>query len=344
MEHQVVTKKFSLTPPIDVTSLGSYMFCPRAGIIAYKQQGVKNTSEEDPRIPNLSYLPDFSVAELRAHFDAVFPRFKICAIGTFGLFFCFAAVYLFGWISIAAKIFFIMLLPLWFLVSDGLVLLSIVDELFNYKNASPILLDPTSTKPIQVMWYDLVKSGYTPWKPHAKFEDHEFGITGQPWRILQSDAGVRIPVLNFSGGEFKVRESQVMRLALYSHLFKVNMAGSKSDWGIVLDVESKQCFAIPISDQLRMKARLELGHFEQLLESDRHGGKTKLLAPAPCANCRFGMPRRFVQGESETVLGSGPIGAFTQAGSSGQLLHSDCGDEFLWTPPHRDLQASEPNK
>lgn len=234
-----------------------------------------------------------------------------------------------------------MLPAVWKAWTDGLTLLSILAELARYKRASPAVLSPQATEPVEVMWYDLVKAGYQPNKPRGRFEDQELELTGQPWRILQTTDGVRIPVLNYNGENFKVRDSHVMRLSLYSHLCKVCMPGSKSDWGILLDVESKRCFAIPINEQLRLNATLELDVFSQVLADDRELKKCSIPVSSPCLNCRFGKPRHFVPGDSETMLFAGAIGAFTQAGRGGHLVHSDCGDEFEWLPPHRYWQSAQ---
>ena len=327
--------------PIDVTSLGSYVFCPRAGVIAYKQQGLQFDSEEEPRIPNMGYLPDFSVEELRERFEVVYPPFLRYTTG-----FCIGLILV--WLVArfgSASLSFLLLLAIlpigWKAMVDGLALLAIIAELARYKQARPAILDPSVTKPIQVTWYELVKADYKPIKLRGRLEDQELNVTGHPWRILQTTDAVRIPVFNYSGGNFRIRESQVLRLAMYSHLCKVCMRGSKSEWGILLDVESKRCFAIPINDELRLKAILERESFEKVLDADREHKKVATPVGSPCQNCRYGKPRPFVQGESETVFNSGPIGAFTQRGPNGQLLHSDCGDEFEWLPPHRFWQTSE---
>ncbi len=324
-----------LPSPIDVTSLGSYVFCKRAGVIAYKQQGLQLGGEEEPRIPNLSYLPDFSIEELRARFETELPPFVRYAVASVVGLVIVWLIARFGSVSLSFLILIAILPAAWKALNDGLRLLSVLAELARYKNASPAILNSKATEPVSVMWYDLVKAGYKPIKPRGRFEDQELNLTGQPWRILQTTDGVRIPVMNYNGENFKVRESQVMRLALYSHLCKVFLPGSKSDWGILLDVKSKRCFAIPINDDLRFKATLELGFFEKVLDDDREQKKPPIPVPAPCQNCRFGKPRLYVPGKSETDYFAGAIGAYTTDGRHKQTVHSDCGDAFEWRPLHQ---------
>ncbi len=330
-----------LPSPIDVTSLGSYVFCKRAGVIAYKQQGLDLGRKEEPRIPNLNYLPDFSVEELRVSFESVLPPFMRYTVASVGGLIMVWLIARFGSVSLSFLILLALLPVVWKALTDGLMLLSILAELARYKKASPAILNPSATEPVPVKWYGLVKAGYKPIKLRGRFEDQESNLTGQPWRILQTTDAVRIPVLNFTGDDFQVRDSHIMRLALYSHLCQVCMPGSKSPWGILLDVKSKRCFAIPIDDDLRFKATLDLGFFSQVLLDDRRYKKSPIPVPSPCTNCRFGKPRSFVPGESETVLFAGAIGAFTQAGRGGQLVHSDCGDEFQWLPPHGYWQSRD---
>ncbi len=336
-----MTNESTFIEPIDVTSLGSYVFCKRAGVIAYKQQGLDPDSEEAPRVPNLSYLPDFSIEELRERFEAELPPFlRFTAASLCGL----VAVWLiarFVSVSLSFLILIAILFLIWKALSDGLLLLSIIAELAKYKNASPAVLSPTATEPVEVMWYELVKAGFKPIKPRGRFEDQDLNLTGHPWRLLQSTDGVRIPVLNYNGENFQVRDSHVMRLALYSHLCKVCMRGSSSDWGILLDVKTKRCFAIPIDDKLRLNATLKLDFFSKVLADDRENKKTPIPVLTPCENCRFGKPRPFVPGKSETVFFAGAISAFPQDGRDGKLVHSDCGDKFEWLPPHRYWQSDE---
>lgn len=321
-------------PIIDVTSLGSYVFCQRAGVISYKQQGLERGNEEEPRIPNLSYLPEFSVAELEARFKLVFPpflRYGLVSLIGFLLVWFVAAF-------ISASLALLLLLAgsiiVWKAISDGLLLLAILAELSRYKEATPTPLDLTATEPIEVSWYSLVKAGYIPTKPQRYIEDESLNLRGQPWRILQSTDADRIPVFNYSGRNFVVRDSQKMRLTLYSHLCKVSRRGGKSDWGIILDVATRRCFAIPIDDNVRAEAIQELKKFSNLLDQDHQGIPVKIPAGSPCQNCRYGKPRPFVNGSSETVLVTGKIGANTQTGHNGQLVHCDCGDEFEWRPHH----------
>lgn len=328
-------------PPIDVTSLGSYVFCIRAGILAYNQQGLEVDQEEGPRKPNLGYLPDFSIAELEERFRAACPSFILHGVVFFIGFLIVSVIARVGSTSLWMLILLAFIPVAWQATTDGLLVLSILVELARYKTASPYTLDPSAKEPIQVSWYDLVKAGYIPVKPGARLDDPELNLTGKPWRFLQNTDGVRIPVFNYTGQNFKVRQSQVMRLALYSHLNRVMMGGSKSDWGILLDVKSKRCFAIPIDDHLRTRAILELSLFSKTLKSDRMGIKTPIPVGAPCKNCPFGQPRIYVEGESETVFFSGPYGACTEKGRRGQLVHSDCGDKFEWRPRHKYWDSAE---
>lgn len=336
-----MTSESPLPLPIDVTSLGSFVFCPRAGVIAYKQQGLKLNGDEEPRIPNLSYLPDFSVEELRVRFESVRPSFiRYMAASFLGLFIVWMLAR-FGSVSLSIMILVAILFIVWKALTDGLLLLSIVAELAKYKTASPAVLSPTATEPVEVMWYDLVKAGYKPHKPLGGLKDQDLDLTGHPWRILQTTDAVRIPVLNYNGDNFKVRDSQVMRLALYSHLCKVEMRGSKAEWGVVLNVETKRCFAIPINDQLRFKATVELGLFAAVLKADREQKKTPIPVASPCLNCRFGRPRPFIPGKSETVFFAEKISVYPHKGHNRELVHSDCGDKFEWLPPHRYWQSAE---
>ncbi len=320
--------------PIDVTSVGSYVFCRRAGVIAYNKQGLEVDGEEEPRKPNLGYMPDFSIAELGARFDDVFPSFLRYGLGFLIGFVIVSVIARIGSTSLSLLILLAILPVALKAITDGLIVLWVLIELRRYKTAAPFVLDPTAKKPVEVSWYALVKSGYIPIKPRSRLNDPDLNLTGNPWRFLQTTDGVRIPVFNYTGKNFKIRESQVMRLALYSHLCKVEMSGSRSDWGILLDVQSKRCFAIQIDDHLRTKAAIELGLFSQKLEDDCNRLKMPIPVAAPCQNCRFGKPRPYVEGKSETTFLSGEIGANTAKGRGGQLVHSDCGDKFEWHPRH----------
>ncbi|WP_345327668.1 hypothetical protein [Novipirellula rosea] len=320
---------------IDVTSLGSYVFCARAGVLSYKQQGLDSGNVEKPRVPNLSYVPAFTEDELKEEFDRIFPAFLryslSCLIG-FLLLWVIAAFF-----SVSLSL--LLLLPgsllAWKATTDGLSLLAVLAELSRHKDATPSQLDSTATGPVEVSWYGLIKDGYISFKPKGRYEDLSLNLCGQPWRILQTTNADRIPVFNYSGSNFVIRDSQIMRLALYSHLCKKEFRGSKSEWGILLDVATKRCFAIPIDDHLRSKAIKELKRFSRVLDEDQNGQPVKTPAGSPCENCLFGKPRPFISGVSDTRFTTGPIGANTHSGHHGQPVHSDCGDKFDWRPHHR---------
>lgn len=319
--------------PIDVSSLGSFVFCQRAGVIAFKKQGVDEFNEEEPRIPNLSYLPEFSEAELQERFEKLFPTLVRYSVAILIWFLIVALLAKIGSILLSFLLLVAMMPLAVKTFNDIILMIAILAELSRYKNSSATPLDSTATQPIKITWHGLISAGYTPIKPGSAIKDPELDLNGRPWRVLSNNDGVRIPVINSNSDELVIRDSHRIRLAAYCHLLDIQQKAT-ADWGVVLDMKTKNGYAIPIGVVRRSEALAAFGRFRQVLEKDLQQIPLKIPVDAPCQNCRFGKPRLYVKGSSETTYRSGPIGANVENGHGNTKVHSDCGDEFEWRPLH----------
>lgn len=163
-----------------------------------------------------------------------------------------------------------------------------------------------------VYWWGLISNGYEARQPQEALSDANWRLTGKPWRVLYKH-GQRIPVLRVRMEQPRLMRQHFARIAAYCHLLEKNEPGISSPGGIVLldrydgkyvpsNARSGSTFHNALLDTRKLLRDFSAGHIPAQPDSKR------------CSGCPFGRPTS------------------TNWGAS---YHSDCGDEFLWTPPHR---------
>ena len=328
----MVTDNTQPLPRIHVSSLGSFEFCPRAGVIAFNSQPDEE-HHEDPRVPNLSYLPMFDEEALHEKFKAIFPGLKLSwsVLIVSGILLLLIAQ--FGSTTLAVMLFLAILLMGFVALRDTFILISILAELSKYKHRPATPLDRSLNKELSITWWGLVKCGYKPIKPGASCVDIELGLSGKPWRLLTNNDGERIPVIGFHPIELDAKDSHRRKLAAYCYLLETQQSAT-ADWGILLDLATRRGIAIPMG-VLRQHQTLELLKAFRKVLGDRSVQLPIAIPPTnACQNCPHGKPRVYMLNSSETKNRRGTIGANTEKGKAGHLVHSTCGDEFHWVPPH----------
>ena len=316
-----------------MSTLGSFVFCKRAGVVAFMKQG-EIEEEEGPRIPNLGYLPIFDEEKLEERFKAILPSLKISWLITA----CGLTIEWFVYIFVSHSLF-VFILPALFpagyvAVRDTLILIEILAILSRYKSAVPTPLIEDAKGSHEITWWGLVKAGYRPIKPQAPFVDEDLQLGGLPWRLLSNSDGHRIAVIKHQGGELKIRDSHLMRLAAYSHLIRESEKAS-ANWGVVIDGKTLKGFAIRISQNDRAQALSRLAELRNVLSRFMQGNSPNKPGYRVCANCPFGYPKAYQIGVSESILSQKHFTPNLQLNRSERSVHSDCGDVFRWRPPHK---------
>ncbi len=319
---------------IDVSTLGSHVFCPRAGVIAFGKQGTNN-QVENPRIPNLSYLPIFDERLLRDRFDAVLPSFKRAMVSLAGGFAIFYFVSRTVSPTLGSCLSLALLPALYIVLRDARTLVAILAILSRSKRETPtpLLLDTTNSQ--RITWWGLHKAGFRSVMPKEPYRDEDLVLAGLPWRLLASNDGQRIPVIKHVGEPLKLNDSHRVRLAAYSHLIMKNEPSSLSNWGIVIDGTTLEGFAFPINETAREKAIFLVSDVRKTLKKRQLSLPIAEPDKRACLNCPYGYPRVYQFGFREWLRGDKKGNFYFHQNGNGNRVHSECGDEFEWKPPHK---------
>lgn len=318
---------------IDVSTLGSHVFCRRAGILAFKKQG-SNERVSTPRIPNLSYLPLLDERVLRERFDAVMKSLKpagvLAAGGTLIVFliYQFVSRSLGAYLSLA-------IFPAFYVVQrDARSLIEILAALSNLKRQepTPLLRETESIQP--VTWLGLLKAGYRSVEPKEAYRDEDLVLAGLPWRLLTTSDAQRIPIIRHVGGPLEVNDSHRARLAAYSRLIMKNEPSCLSNWGIVIDGSTLEGFAVRINHFDRDKVATQVSEIRETLED--HSFDIPIAEPnkRACLNCPFGSPEVYQIGFLDWFQGEKKQDIHLERTNDRRRVHCECGDEFKWRPPH----------
>ena len=317
---------------VHVHTLGEFAYCPLAGLLAYKQQG-QNKFDEPVRIPNLGFEPIFEHALLVAERHRLGKALAINSSAFFVVMLTLILIAKFTSPMLGVSLS-ISTLPLVIALVRGIQsLVNILAQLETYQHCLPQEID-FSNKTIQsVTWWGLVKSGLRTTVRREPLEDRESALVGKPNRVLEDNGIGHFPVIvhrHSAKSELKVSQSHLIKLAAYSHLIQVN-EDANADWGIVIDSETLEGFAVPISNQQLEGMNRQLVELHSLLGS---GGSVAKPPEWKCRKCHRGKPRKYVAGLTETIVHGIQVIPRLSLNATGQEVHSDCGDENKWIPPH----------
>lgn len=340
---------------IHVSSLGAFEFCPRAGIIAFKSQEKSGEVQEEYRIPNLNFLPLFDRELLQEELQLVWQKLWVAWATTSGSFVILWIITRFISTTLAIFLFPALAIAAVYALQQTYVYAFIKIELYRYEHRPAIILGQSHDHAIPIDWWGLVKAGFSPLKPEASYFDEDLGLSGKPWRFLKGNTNECIPVIAHRGEQSTYSGQHLLKLAAYCHLLHKEQH-AVSEWGIWLNYETRKGFAIPVRAMLKDWTTVEdweasidgvenliekqlankLEEFRKAIETRRQGQDVLIPHASCCLNCPYGKPHLFVINQSETRYpGTGAIGALPQMGNHRRMVHSTCGDEFQWLPPHR---------
>jgi hypothetical protein len=321
------------TPWIGVHVMTEFVFCPRAGLIAFEERCV-DPGEELGRAPRLDYLPDFEVGMIEAALQKTWSRLWSLLTWTSPVVLIVAvAGFLFDWR------FWLILVPLgvWFVRKLSVHLSDIVKlsgRLRAARKAAPKEPDPDSTEPQPVNWWSLLKSGFTPVEYEDPHENPDWNLAGKPWRVLHKGS-LRIPIFRKRAGKAVLYTQHFARMAAYCRLIET-VEGGSAPYGVVLFGDGYVGVTIPSTEENRELFREALLDARRLVEATQTEG---LTVDAPrratlCHECHVGRPRAYRKGITDTMLDGERFPAYGTRGEDGRYYHSRCGDRFRWLPPH----------
>lgn len=315
-----------------VHTLSEFVFCPRAGVIAYDNQQMDEVDNPPPRL-NLDYLPDYSIARIEEALQQQFrdlrrQSFRLVAVLVF-------AVILFNYAPLAAVAAAagLVIVVGWQMADRLDKVLLLVARRRQAMEASAREPVPSSARMQRVNWWELLRAGYESEVDEIVLEDESLQIAGRPWRILKKGS-LRIPVvkaLSPKGRELpEVKAQHSTRIAAYCRLIKENV-GAEAPYGIVIFGDTYEGWTVPNNDTLQeeLVAVVQIAR-DHLKAADSLDSAIEPDSTSICTGCPHGEP--FLLDRSR-MGEKGSRGTTSQR--NGKLYHSKCGDLFRWVPPHR---------
>jgi hypothetical protein len=323
-------------PALGVHALTEFIFCPRAGIIAW-ENGAPDTGGADETPPRLDYLPRFDIRLMEDELNTRLNRFWLfsalslagvatLAVGTFnGI----IAGIVAGTVGTIAAAF--------FSIRELAAVISLIGLIREAKQSKP--LEPSSPliEVEDINWWELLAAGFISkrYDDDDLLRDDELKLMGKPWRIL-ARGNCRIPVFLQRRPTERLYPQHFARIAAYCHLVEY-ATGFESPYGIVLHAGKYSGFAVPNS--LHATAELQRGLDEArtaILALRREHRIPPAPAAALCKNCPLAQPQIYRRGLRQLFFGSGlRRNPFPMSGGKKKFC-SDCGDRFRWIPPHAE--------
>jgi hypothetical protein len=321
---------------IGVHVLTEFIYCPRAGIVAF-EEGRGDSGQED-RPGRLDFVPSYRLREIE---DALQRAIN--------------------WFALQSGLGMVVLLATFFWGRDGdlrvtwamggvlIVLVGLVGKnmlrvvRLTYQRLrvlSAVAKEPefADGKPVWVNWWELRAAGFTVSAADWHMADDEARLSGKPFRVL-CRGSLRIPVFRQHHPTDRLYRQHFARIAAYCHLIETS-SGKQCPFGIVLRGRSYQCVAIPITEEARRAFWDGMADARRVLRAVSTG----LKPPPPrdftrCEKCPVGKPQVYLAGISDQYAMSQRLQVQTVRGSDRRLYHSKCGDRFRedvsrWTPPH----------
>lgn len=322
-------------PALGVHALTEFIFCPRAGIIAWETGARDTGADETP--PRLDYLPRFDIRLMEEELNSRLNRFWLLsafflagvATLALGVFHGVVAGILAGAVGIiAAGV---------FAFRELAAVITLIGLVREAKNSKP--LEPSSPliEVEEVNWWELLAAGFISkrYDDDDLLRDDELKLLGKPWRVL-ARGNLRIPVFLQRRPTDRLYPQHFARIAAYCHLVEY-ATDFESPYGIVLHAGKYSGFAVPNS--MHATAQLQRGLDEArtaILALKREHRIPSAPAASLCKNCPLARPQIYRRGLRQLLFGNALRRNPFPASGGKKKFCSDCGDRFRWLPPHAD--------
>ena len=313
-------------PFVGVHALTEFIYCPRAGILAFELEREQGPEEQ----ANLSSLPRWSLVRIERRLQSLIRQLE-----------------LFVAIAVAVSIFLVVYhhnMPA--IVGCGLALVAIASGVMRCVRGVKVLYrrrrqalqaeahEPTvdHVEPQSVNWWSLLKAGFESIAYKDALRDEQWKLLGRPWRVLRKGS-LRIPVFVTRDCP-TLRRQHFTRMAAYCHLL-TRCEGADSPYGVVIERDTYRGWTVPYTPASRKAFHDGLVTARTTIRQARMG--VEPVSPvnrSVCRGCPLGKPYVHRRGKTETNQRWQPIRVNGRRGVDGRLYHSLCGDRFGWTPPH----------
>lgn len=329
-------------PELGVHVMSEFMFCHRAGIIAYESDPADSGCDFEAA-PALGGIPMYEIDAMEKRLEELEEALRTDQLWLGGLL---AVALAFTIYDVRLALLYLPCLAvlIWTQRGDWLPVLQAQRVLKPRLREARAALkrEPNWDMNAQqeINWWELIASGFESIEVQRPLKNHSIALTGRPWRILDR-RGQRLPVLRFrieddSGQmvQLNPREQQRARMAAYAFLIETCERGN-AEWAIVLFNNSDRGVAYPIGvaewkafREGLQHARAEFGRYR---EAPRQ--RPRLPDSRSCRRCPFGEPRRV--GVRPTVLNGVAIVPRATTDNLDREFHCTCRDRFGDdVPPH----------
>jgi len=325
--------KAPLKPGIGVHTLSEYVFCPRAGVLAWESKAADQGEDGSPIGPRLDGFHDYDEHRFCEEIQAAWGQLRLwLTLLAPSLLLAFVIWRMYSPLSAV-----ISTLPAFYFVArifeTTRVIFSLVRERAVLRAAPAAEIDLAPQQIHEVNWWTLRKSGFDYAKPNDTYSDGE--LNGRPWRLLIKETMWRIPVIRKHRGERIWGHQHVIRSAAYCRLVEA-LEGGQAPFGVLMFAGSYQCLVIPNTPEVRAKLNQAIRELNEFLEFyDRLGFMPGVPADNRCRGCPWGKPVEF---HEPTILNGRELPAIRIEGIRKGNFHCACGDKFSWVPPHEDTE------
>ena len=321
--------------PLSVYALTEFVFCPRAGVVAFENDWTQDPADE--RVDLSYYLPR-SRADLEQHLNHALNRLwlwgggvTIAVIGTLlALWWGITSIALAGAVSCAVAA-----SPLRKHIDATLQLVAQRRDLLLWQ-ARELALDAETPQPVD--WRDFLQAGWAAVPCHEAYRDDARGLVGKPWCVVRRGS-MTIPVWKLpqptTTAEPEIFPQHLVRMAAYCHLIST-CEGRQTPCGVVLYGNTYRGTTLPYNAIAQQQLWREFDAANAIRVKVDEDDRWKPLTPPAtrCSGCPCGAPRVYKEFHSEFRRNGEWIPVCGRTAADKKLYHSACGDRFEWTPPH----------
>lgn len=313
-------------PRISVHALSEFVFCPRAGLLAFE------SAPEDPGhdlgAQRLDFAPNYLVGALQKEFVQLLAiAVALTVTAVVATVFCWRSDFSFGRFAGLGIVYaFFKLTPPIFVD-----LIRVSAALFRATVSSAREPDLSNPEDERIGWWQLVSAGYDVTVSN-KLHDAEANIGGNPWRLMIMGRTVVPVFLRRSADTEQLRTKHRVRMNAYCRL--LTLAGNESPFGVILDYGTEKCWIVKPTSASWQQALSHLESFRRAIaQATIKSQPVEPNNPSICRGCPWGEPTTVPPTEPLATCSGIQLSPHWIASGSTRF-HSICGDRFRWTPIH----------
>lgn len=317
-------------PMIGIHVLSQFVYCPRAGVCAHETR--QCDLDEEPLPANLVDLPQYELSQIEEGFARAKSQLLIVVgavmfVAALGFYVTARFAPPFVWLLVA-----FLILSLWPIYWSGVPVWVLSRRAAAFRNAVAREPDAEADEIQTANWFEMLRAGFMSIDYH-RLTHERWKVCGRPWRVLRR-GNLRIPVFFQVGADQNLHPKHLAKVAAYCHLFQA-VETCESPYALILKENSFEAYAVPNNPRSRKIFHDALRLARRTIREQ--AARVQPAAPSQvslCSGCPFGLPERFMPGETDEVQTRISLEVFLVSDQEGNTYHSFCGDRFRWLPRH----------